>query len=96
MTLVQQPPKAVRGRTESNLADTHDSGVMLHLSPPNEARRSARGVPRRESRAACDLAKAHEGPYVPIQTAYLFPRTGPKVPRNPSVQGAPLTKPSQR
>lgn len=69
---------------------------MRHLSPPNEARRSARGVRRRESRAVLDLAKAHGGPHDPIQTAYLLPRTGPMLRRIASVQGAPLTKPSKR
>jgi hypothetical protein len=98
LTVVQQPPTAVRGRTQANLADTEDSGLMRHWSPLNEARRSARAVPRRESCAVFDLAKAHEGPNDPIQTAYVLPRTirGPTLSWIASVQGAPWTKPLQR
>jgi hypothetical protein len=95
---VQQPPKAVRGRTASNLVDTDDSGLVRHCNPLNEADRSAWAVRRRESCAVFRLAKAQAGPKSPVQTEYRFPRTiwDPMLFWIVSVQAAPLTAPWHR
>jgi hypothetical protein len=82
-----KPPSVAR-----HLRNNHAPDPSEGSAPRSWARRVGGADPRLQPRTEFLYPTPHD----PIQTAYLLPRTGPMLPRIASVQGAPLTKPSQR